>query len=263
MISAYRAGCAALLAALSCLPPARADSSLDNQLHAVIADGGALAERRQQLEVTQRSLLSEKQALDAFGDDIGRRQTVMNSQVDTHNQQVSTQQDALRLSRKDCNRDSVSDSGNNEAGAFGMPQGTHSGDANKINACNAKIVMLNKKTEDVDQANLAMQQKQDGLELDYTVYNLEVADWNYREASTVTDLNMIYQATNAWLDDSYAVLVSDGFQQSVQASGNGRYCSGDALPSGHVTQQQLARGADYLLACFRRVARARQQPGAK
>lgn len=218
----------------------RADAPPDAALRAVIADGSALAEQRQELEADQRQLLTRKQALDALAADIARRQTAMNGQVDAHNQEVSTQQQALAKSRAECNKSNISG-------------------GNQLNDCNESIRKLNRKTEEVDDANLMMQAQQDQADLDYAVYNLDVADWNYREEETVTQLNVIYQATNAWMDAGYTFLVSDGFQLGVRHTGNERYCSGDALPSGHITEQQLVKGADYLLACFRRVEKAQRQ----
>ncbi|HEV2212460.1 MAG TPA: hypothetical protein VGS99_03855, partial [Gammaproteobacteria bacterium] len=132
-----------LLLAVFCAAAAGTDSSLESQLRAVIADGSALATSRQQLQAGQQQLLLQKQSLDALGDDIDKRQAAMNDQVEAHNEQVNSQEDALQHNRAECNADAVSTAGNSGAGAFGMPQGIHANDPNKVNTCNAKIVALN------------------------------------------------------------------------------------------------------------------------
>jgi hypothetical protein len=234
--------------ALACLLPlvasasatAAAESLLEMQIQAVMGEGGALAQQRHQLEAAQQKLLSQKQDMDAAGRQLAQRQTDVNQQISGQNQQVSEQQQRLQKSRAECNHD------------------TTSGSQSQLSSCNDSIQSLNKKTQDIDQDKLLLQDQQDSLLVDYALYDLGVIQWNYDEQDTVIQLNLIYLGTNDWLDRAYALMTSDGFQTAINATHNNTYCSGDAIPEGHVTQKQLGQAADYLLSCFRRVDKARR-----
>ena len=233
--------------ALACLlplaaraPAGAAESLLETQIQAVVSEGGALAQQRHQLEATQQRLLSQEQQMDATGQQLAQRQADLNQRAAGQNQQVSQQQRRLQKSRAECNHDSTS------------------GSQSQLNSCNDNIQYLNRKTQDIDQDKLVLQDQQDSLQVDYALYDLSVIQWNYDEQDTVIQLNLIYLGTNDWLDRAYTLMTSDGFQMSINATRNNQYCSGDAIPEGHVTQKQLSQAADYLLACFRRVDKARR-----
>lgn len=218
-----------------------AESLLEMQIQAVMGEGGAMAQQRHQLEAAQQKLLSQKQDMDAAGRQLAQRQTDLNQQISGQNQQVSQQQQRLQQSRTDCNHDTTSSS------------------QSQLNSCNDSIRSLNKKTQDLGEDKLVLQDQEDSLLVDYALYDLGVIQWNYDEQDTVIQLNLIYLGTNDWLDRAYTLMTSDGFQTAINSTHNRQYCSGDAIPEGHVTQKQLSQAADYLLACFRRVDKGRRQ----
>lgn len=232
------------------------DLPLANGLRAALKEGDALAQQRHQLETDQQRLLAQKQTLDARGARLAQRQDDMNRQVEAQNHQVGAQKQDLQRSRAECNKDTVATQESSASAGMDLPHGDHADDENKLRACNAQIAALNQKTQDIDNTGTVLQTQQNSLELDYTQYNLDLANWTDQEEQEITELNQVYEATNSWFDTSYDLLVSDSVDLLVKTSHNATYCSGDSLPDGHLTQRQLAQGADYLLACFHRLAKA-------
>jgi hypothetical protein len=253
--------CFALLLLLPLSQVLAAESLLETQIQAVLSEGGSLAQQRHQLEAAQQRLLSQQQDMDAVGQRLSQRQLDLNKQAAAEDQQAAEQKGELQHNRATCNKDTIQASkpGDVPASAYNVPQGEHLGDERLLQICNNSIESLNRKTLDVNQEEMSLETQQNILSLEYSTYDLDVARWNYDEQDAIIQLNLIYLATNDWLDRSYDLMTSDSFQLSINSTHNNRYCSSDAIPSGHVTQQQLSQAADYLLNCFRRVDKARHQ----
>jgi chromosome segregation ATPase len=236
----------AVLCLLGLLLPGLATAAmpdiLQQKVEALVKESDGIAKQRHKWETVQQALLAQKQQIETTQKAVMDAQDALNQRTVSHNQQVVSQQKALKATKSDCQNGDSS--------------------VSHVDDCDKDIKDLNQKTGTLDADVGSVASDQAKLDAQYAEANQDASDWNAHESVATQHLNEVYRAGNDWLDRAYAVITDQDFRDAVTATGSDSYCENRGLPTSKLSIPTLNRLSDAYRKCLKSVLSAEQKAAA-